>query len=78
VLQVCSVDTEFLFMFVLRGTVSLHGDGRPEGLAAGDCFVVPAGMRHGLAECSGDLELLEVSLPAAFETVLHPDAVPGI
>ena len=71
-MQTCSVDTEFLFMFVLRGTAALHHDGRcPERLVAGDCFVAPAGMRHGLAECSGDLELLEVSLPAVFETDLN-------
>jgi len=35
-----------------------------EPLRAGDSIVIPAGSSHGLSECSGDLELLEVSLPA--------------
>lgn len=71
-LQVCSAETELLFLFVLRGSVALHRDGAgPEPLSAGDCCVIPAGMRHGLCECSGDLEVLEVSLPAGFETARH-------
>lgn len=55
---------ELCFLFVLRGTAEL---GRAEGrdaLAAGDAFVVPAGVDHTLTTRSGDLELLEVMLPA--------------
>ena len=59
-------DGEFLFLFVLRGSVSLHCEG-VEQLAAGDCFVVPAGAEHAFAGCSEDLELLEVALPATSE-----------
>lgn len=70
-LQLCSAETELLFMFVLHGSTSLHReDHGPERLSAGDCCVVPAGMRHGLAGCSNDLQVLEVSLPGRFETVL--------
>ena len=72
-LQVCSTDTEFLFMFVLQGTTSLHCEGRdPEGLEPGDCFVMPAHLQHGLAHCSDDLQFLEVSLAAALATDHHP------
>ena len=64
-LQLWSHEAEFFFMFVLQGSVTLHCEGRDaEQVAAGDCFVVPAETRHGLAQCSGDLELLEVALPA--------------
>ena len=57
------VDGEFHFVFILRGSVSLHCEGA-EKLEAGDCFVLPAQTTHSLAECSGDLEFLEVTLPA--------------
>jgi len=71
--RVCSVDTEFLFTFVLQGSVSLdRTEQGPERLQAGDCFTMPAGLRYRLTECSDDLEFLEVSLPAA-----HPPAPPG-
>lgn len=67
---VCSVDVEFLFTFVLQGSVSLQREEQdPERLEAGDCFTMPAGLRYGLTGCSDDLEFLEVSLPAEFETV---------
>jgi quercetin dioxygenase-like cupin family protein len=67
---VCSVDAEFLFTFVLQGSVSFQREEQdPERLEAGDCFTMPAGLRYGLTECSDDLEFLEVSLPAGFETL---------
>jgi len=58
-------DAELLFVFVLMGATTLECEGRhPQRLAAGDAFVVPAGLAHSLADCSDDLELLEVALPA--------------
>ena len=55
---------ELQFMFVLDGSLSLHRDGHDaQALAAGDAFVMPAGMRHTLADCTADLQLLEVTLP---------------
>ena len=56
---------EFLFVFVLEGGATL--DAGAEGthrLAAGDAVTVPRGLPHRLSECSADLELLEVALPA--------------
>ena len=56
---------EFLFNFVLDGSVTL---GRPgfddEVLAPGDSFVMPADQEFELRNRSVDLELLEVALPA--------------
>lgn len=58
-------DGQLLFMFVLAGALTLRCDGkRAEGLVAGDCFAVPAGLWHELDRCSPDIELLELSLPA--------------
>lgn len=56
---------ELLFMFVLAGGLTLRCDGkRAERLTAGDSFVIPAGLWHELDQCSEDIELLEVCLPA--------------
>ena len=74
---VCSHDAELLFAFVLAGSATLRGDGHGAlDLTAGDAFMVPAGLRHALTACADDLELLEVSLPAAFATTVHRDAAP--
>jgi quercetin dioxygenase-like cupin family protein len=77
-LQVRSTATELLFRFVLRGGLALHLDRSPsERLAAGDSFVLPAGLHYALTECSPDLELLEVALPAEFLTTRPPATVMG-
>ena len=71
---VCTHDAEFLFLFLLQGTTTLHCEGHgAQRLGAGDSFVVPAAMQHALVDCSKDVEFLEVTLPAAFETVSHAD-----
>ncbi len=59
-------DAELQFLFVLAGaaTLNLQGHG-VEQLGAGDAIVVPANLPHALAKCSADLELLEVTVPAA-------------
>lgn len=55
---------ELLFRFVLAGAVALARDGAAdERLRAGDCVVIPPGMRHAFVDASPDLEWLEVSLP---------------
>ena len=62
-------NSDILFTFVMDGTVTLEGDGRePYALEPGDAFAIPPGMKTRLSDPSDDLELLEVSLPGAFET----------
>jgi quercetin dioxygenase-like cupin family protein/catechol 2,3-dioxygenase-like lactoylglutathione lyase family enzyme len=71
---VTSHTSDILFAFVLAGAVTLHGEGQgAHRLTEGDAYVIPPGLKTALADWSGDLELLEVSLPARFETVVHPD-----
>jgi quercetin dioxygenase-like cupin family protein len=63
--------TDILFTFVMEGTMTLEGEGRePYPLEAGDAFVIPPDMKTRYADISADLELLEVSLPAAFDTIV--------
>lgn len=63
-------DTDILFTFVMQGRMSLEGEGGDShALEPGDAFVVPPGMKTRYARASGDIELLEVSLPGAFNTM---------
>ena len=68
----CRHDAELLFTFVLGGSATLQCEGRDgDRLAAGDSFVVPAGVGHMLLACSEELEILEVFVPARFVTIPH-------
>lgn len=59
-------DGELLFWYVLSGTATLQTEGRPgEPLGKGAAVAVPAGYYHRLTPTSDDLQLLEVTLPAA-------------
>ena len=59
-------DTEFQFLFVLGGTATLdastHGHRVP--LGRGDAVSIPGAVRWALLDCSPDLEVLDVTLPA--------------
>ena len=71
--QVTSHTSDILFAFVLSGSVTLHGDGQgAHALSEGDAFVIPPDLPTSLTGASPDLQLLEVSLPAQFETRVHP------
>ena len=62
-------DADILFTFVMEGAMTLEGEGRdPHRLQAGDAFVIPPGMATRYGEATEDIQLLEVSLPASFET----------
>lgn len=56
--------------FVLRGSMVGEYDGVQHEWQAGDCIVQPPGVVHQIVSHSDDLELLEVSLPASYATVL--------
>ena len=63
-------DADILFGFVMEGRMTLHGEGKePFDLSAGDAFAIPPDMETHWADPSDDFELLEVSLPGAFETM---------
>jgi quercetin dioxygenase-like cupin family protein len=71
--QPCHHHADFHFTFVLEGKLTLHVKDEAHRLISGDAFVIPRAMGHAFADCSAELELLEVALPAAFETVLRTD-----
>lgn len=56
-------------VYVLRGWVRFEYEGQGEvTLRAGSCVHQPPGIRHREIEHSADLELIEIVLPANFET----------
>lgn len=56
---------ELQFWFVLRGSLSIGGPAHGnDDLTAGDACVIPASMPFSLANCSDELEFLEVLAPA--------------
>ncbi|MGV6848748.1 MAG: cupin domain-containing protein [Marinibacterium sp.] len=64
-----SHDADIFFTFVMDGSMTLTAEGRkPVDLATGDAFVIPPGTATQYANCSADLELLEVSLRGDFHT----------
>jgi len=67
-----SHDADLLFTFLLNGSAELNWDQKDsELLNAGDSFIVPGNMQHSLSKCSEDMEILEVTLPAVFNTAQH-------
>lgn len=69
-------DLAFQMVLVLRGRVRFEYEDIGEvELGPGDSVVQPPGIRHRETGHSDDLEMLEVTSPAAFET--HPAAPPG-
>jgi mannose-6-phosphate isomerase-like protein (cupin superfamily) len=61
---------EFQMYYVLKGWVKFDYEGVGEVLAeAGSCVNQPPGIRHAEIAHSDDLELIEITLPAGFETV---------
>jgi quercetin dioxygenase-like cupin family protein len=61
---------DFQLVYVLRGWVDFEyeGVGRVR-LEAGSSVVQPPGIRHAELAHSADVEMLEITLPARFETV---------
>jgi len=64
-----SHDADIHFTFVMKGSVTLEGEGRdPYPLEAGDACVIPPGMKTCLSAPSDDIEMLEVTLPGNYKT----------
>ena len=62
---------EFQMYYVLKGWVTFEYEDAGEVTAeAGDCVHQPPGIRHREIGHSDDLELIEIVLPADFETKL--------
>ncbi len=64
-----SHDVDFQIVYVLKGWARFFYEGEGEVLVEpGSLVLQPPGIKHDLLECSDDLEMLEVTSPADFET----------
>ncbi|MBV8370204.1 MAG: cupin domain-containing protein [Candidatus Eremiobacteraeota bacterium] len=64
---------DFQLVYVLRGWVDFEYDGVGRvRLEQGSSVVQPPGIRHAELAHSADLEMLEITLPASFETETVP------
>ena len=62
-------DLDFQMVYVTRGWVVFDYEGQGEViLRAGSCALQPPGIRHREVTHSDDLELIEITSPAEFET----------
>jgi quercetin dioxygenase-like cupin family protein len=63
-------EIQFQMVYVLKGWVKFHYEGVGElMLKAGSCVHQPPGIRHTELAHSDDLELIEIVMPADFQTV---------
>jgi len=63
-------DLEFQMVYVLNGRSRVWFEGQGEvAFEKGDCWIQPPGIHHNVLYYSDDYELLEITLPAAYETV---------
>jgi uncharacterized cupin superfamily protein len=66
---------QFQMIYVLKGWIKSEFEG--EGahvMKAGSCWIQPPGIHHMVVDYSDDCEVLEIVLPAEFETVTLPKA----
>lgn len=63
-------DVKLQFVFVLKGWMKNEFEGQGvHTMKKGTCWLQPPGIRHRVLDYSPDCELLEVVLPAKFDTV---------
>ena len=61
---------DFQMVYVLKGWMRTHFEGIGERtLEAGDCMYQEPGINHRVLDYADDLEVLEITIPAEFETV---------
>ena len=63
-------DVEFQMIYVLKGWIKGEYDGAGEvTMREGSCWLQPPKIKHAVLDYSDDCELLEIIMPADFETV---------
>ncbi|MEK9645696.1 MAG: cupin domain-containing protein [Alphaproteobacteria bacterium] len=68
-------DCEFLLVMILKGWVKFWYDGVGEKkLSVGDVHLLPAGIKHAVTGWSKDLEMLETTHPADYDSIVLTDA----
>jgi hypothetical protein len=61
---------DFQLIYMLKGWMKGEYDGQGEiMMRAGSCWIQPTGIKHTVLDYSDDCEMLEIILPAEFDTV---------
>jgi len=62
---------KFQMVYCLKGWIRSEFEGQGvQELRAGSCWLQPAGIKHTVLDYSDDCEVLEINMPAEFETEL--------
>lgn len=63
-------EVDFQLVYMLKGWMKGEYDGQGEiMMRAGSCWIQPNGIKHTVLDYSDDCEMLEIILPAEFDTV---------
>ena len=63
-------DVEFQMVYVLKGSMTTDFEGQgPVTMHAGSCWIQPPQIKHTVLDYSDDCEVLEIIVPADFQTV---------
>jgi mannose-6-phosphate isomerase-like protein (cupin superfamily) len=62
-------DVDFQMIYVLKGWMKGEYDGQEVTVRQGSCWIQPPRIKHTVLDYSDDCELLEIILPAEFDTV---------
>ncbi len=65
-------NVDFQLVYCIKGSMTSEIGGKPQKITAGTCWIQPSGIKHTVLGYSDDLELLEIIMPAAFDTVEVP------
>ncbi|MBI2715455.1 MAG: cupin domain-containing protein [Rhizobiales bacterium] len=64
-------DVDFQMIYVLKGWIKSEFEGQGTHIfSAGSCWIQPPKIKHSVLGYSDDCEVLEIVLPAEFETVM--------
>lgn len=61
-------DVKFQMIYVLKGWMKGEYNGREETMREGSCWLQPPNIKHTVLDYSDDCELLEIIIPADFDT----------
>jgi mannose-6-phosphate isomerase-like protein (cupin superfamily) len=62
-------DVDFQLVFMLKGWMKGEYNGREITMRAGSCWIQPKGIKHTVLDYSRNCEMLEIVMPAKFDTV---------
>lgn len=61
-------DVEFQFLYCLKGWIRGEYDGKEVTMREGSCWLQPPNIKHTVLDYSDDCEMLEIIMPADFDT----------